>query len=51
MARGDQALRQWKILTTIVSHAKYGVTQKKLLEEIKDLVPRGSGKRTLQRDL
>lgn len=51
MPRGDQALRQWKILTTIVSHAKYGVTQKQLLDEIKDLVPRGSGKRTLQRDL
>jgi predicted DNA-binding transcriptional regulator YafY len=51
MARGDQALRQWKILTTIMSRPRYGVTQKKLLDEIEELVPRGKGKRTLQRDL
>ena len=51
MARGDQSLRQWKILITIVSHARYGVTRKHLLEEIEPLVPRGKGLRTLQRDL
>ena len=51
MARGDQALRQWKILTTVMSRARYGVTQKQLLDEIEGLVPRGKGKRTLQRDI
>ncbi|MEW6325258.1 MAG: WYL domain-containing protein [Nitrospirota bacterium] len=51
MARGDQALRQWKILTTVMSHARYGVTQQQLLEELRELLPRGKGKRTLQRDL
>ncbi|HUK56246.1 MAG TPA: hypothetical protein VLY20_06270, partial [Nitrospiria bacterium] len=51
MARGDQALRQWKILTTVMSRARYGVTQKQLLDEIEELVPRGKGKRTLQRDI
>lgn len=51
MARGDQALRQWKILTTIMAHPRYGVSQKTLLDEIGELVPRGKGRRTLQRDL
>jgi predicted DNA-binding transcriptional regulator YafY len=51
MARGDQALRQWKILTAIMSRPRYGATQKQLLEEIEELTPRGKGKRTLQRDL
>ncbi len=51
MARGDQALRQWKILATILSHSRYGITQEDLLREIQDdLEPRGKGKRTLQRD-
>lgn len=51
MARGDQALRQWKILTRIMSSSRYGVTQKQLLEAIQELEPGGKGKRTLQRDL
>jgi proteasome accessory factor B len=51
MARGDQALRQWKILVTIMSHPKNGVTQKQLIDEIEEMVPSGKGKRTLQRDL
>jgi predicted DNA-binding transcriptional regulator YafY len=51
VARGDQALRQWKILTTIMSHARYGVTQQQLLDDLRELLPRGKGKRTLQRDI
>ncbi len=51
MARGEQVLRQWKILTCIMSAPRYGITQKKLLDSIGDVVTKGTGKRTLQRDL
>ena len=51
MSRGDQALRQWKILTILMNHAQYGVTQKEILDEIGESAPRGTGRRTFQRDL
>ncbi len=51
MARGEQVLRQWKILTCIMCAPRYGITQKKLLDAIGDVVSKGTGKRTLQRDL
>ena len=51
MPRGEQALRQWKILTIIMNHSRYGVTQKEILDGISGMVLRGIGKRTFQRDL